>query len=280
MSLFSKETLWIFLLASSREPEVRHIYDIANGVCSLENRGVNSENILLVIDGNRFIISKHLALRIKNNPYVIVESSKLKDIVQKSSYKNIVVFVTGHGYFESGIDAPSPIRPYDLLSCLRCNNITENIIIYLGQCYAGIFNYVNVLDTPNTVIIGATNLYPSISCKIENYDWSANLFLFNLFKWISHPIDIDGDGKFTVMDSYKYAGAETNRYCYQYKGVSLKNILQIFEEQKSLLHSTKTPENQLRLKELYKALLDEQAIHYNNQEPWILNAHPAQSIEF
>lgn len=279
MGLISSDTLWIFLLASSGEPEIRHIYDIIFGVCNLELKGIKPENIRLVIDGDKETISANIKTYIENE-YNIYPSSYLETIIKNSSYNNIVVFVTGHGYFEQGIDAPNPIRPYDLLNNLRCNEVTENIVIYLGQCYAGIFNYVNVSNAPKTIIIGATNLYPSISCEISKSSWMANLFLFNLFKWISSPIDIDGDGKFTVMDSYKYAGAETNRYCHQYKGDCLKRILQILDEQKSLHNENETIEKQLKLKALNDELFLKQTIHYNHQEPWILNAVPAQTLEF
>lgn len=179
MQLLSNDTLWIFLLASSREVEVRHIYDIAFGVCSLEHKGIKSKNIRLVIDGDKETILANIKNYIENE-YEIYPSSYLKTIIKNSSHNNIVVFVTGHGYFEQGIDAPNPIRPYDLLNNLRCNEVTKNIVIYLGQCYAGIFNYVDVSKAPNTMIIGATNLYPSISSVTSTTSW-ALIFFFSIF---------------------------------------------------------------------------------------------------
>src|SRR5699024_2527800 len=123
---------------------------------------------------------------------------------------------------------------YSLLHSIKSNNNAQNIVIYLGQCYAGIFNYLDVKGTPNTILIGATNLYPSISYQSPDISWQANLFLLNLFKWIKSPKDIDGDGKITVMDSFKYAGAETNRYCQQYKGECLCKTIEILEEMRNL----------------------------------------------
>ena len=270
--LFSNETLWIFLLASSEEPEIRHIYDIAYGVRCLENKGISPDNIRLIIDGDKNTIYGHLKQLVKTS-YIISTSDNLQDIVKKSIHKNIVVFVTGHGYFEDGIDAPKPIKPYNLLTSLRSSKHTENIVIYLGQCYAGIFNYIKVAGYPKTIIIGSTNLYPSISCTLEGIPWCANLFLFNLFRWIENPVDIDGDDKFTVMDSFKYAGAETNRYCQRYKGCCLERTIELLEEKKQVNSS-------LELKALETELYSIQNIHYNTQEPWILNEFPAQSIEF
>ena len=278
MRLLSDDTLWIFLLASSKEAEVRHIYDIAFGVTCLYQRNINSDNIKLIIDGDDFTIRSHLN-QFPNFPmksYYIFSSKDLKTIIQNSSHKNIVLFVTGHGNFEEGIDAPHPIKPYNLLNSVKCGKNTQNIVLYLGQCYAGIFNYLDVKGTPIIIIVGATNLYPSISYQFPDISWQANLFLLNLFKWIKSPNDIDGDGKTTVMDSFKYAGAETNRYCQLYKSLCLSRSIEILEEMRSL---DKEKENLKRLA-LQEELSSMQNIHYNSQEPWILNAIPAQLIEF
>ena len=75
------------------------------------------------------------------------------------------------------------------------------------------------------------------------------------------------------MDSFKYAGAETNRYCQRYKGCCLERTIELLEEKKQVNSS-------LELKALETELYSIQNIHYNTQEPWILNEFPAQSIEF
>ena len=278
MRLLSDDTLWIFLLASSKEAEVRHVYDIAFGVTCLYQKSISPDNIKLIIDGDIFTINEHLKIfpGFPKVSFDIFPSKELKRIIQNSSNKNIVVFVTGHGNFEKGIDAPNPIKPYSLLDSVKCNKNTQNIVIYLGQCYAGIFNYIDVKGTPTIVIIGATNLYPSISYQFPNITWQANLFLLNLFKWIKSPNDIDGDGKITVMDSFKYAGAETNRYCQSYKSTCLSRTIEILEE----LRGLNKIKDELKWQALQEELCSMQNIHYNNQEPWILNAIPAQLIEF
>ena len=286
MSLLSDNTLWIFLLAASKEPEIRHIYDIANGIACIERKNISPNNIKILIDGTNKTIIEHLNLFSKSK-YTINKSKDLKTIVEETEKENIVLLVSGHGNIEKGIDSPNQIKPYDLLESIRCNNKTKNIIVYLGQCYAGIFNYVNVTEKPNTIIIGATNLYPSISFYKQEIGWQANLFLYNLFRWINNPIDIDGDGKYTVMDSFKFVGAETNNYCYQYKGQCFEEALKLIktkeEISKAMLYITnETDRNNLilALKTIQKELLQKQFIHYNIQEPWILNAIPAQKIEF
>ena len=118
MRLLSHKTLWIFLLATSQEAEIRHIYDIAFGVTCLYEKNVNFDNIKLIIDGDNFITRKHLEQfpNFPNGNYDIYSSKDLKNIIQNTHYENIVIFVNGHGNFEQGIDAPQPIKPYNLLA--------------------------------------------------------------------------------------------------------------------------------------------------------------------
>lgn len=288
MTLLSNETIWLFLLASPCEPETRHVGDVILGVHFLENiPSISHNNIKLFIDGDKDLIEKQLS-QFTHNKYEINKPNDIKNIVANISCKNIVLFVTGHGSVDAGICGIEPIKPYNLLDNIRCNKNVENIVIYLGQCYAGIFNYINVMDNPKTIIIGATNLHQSISATINKIPWSTNLFLYNIYRWIANPIDIDGDGKITVMDSYKYAAAETNKLSYQYKSICLSEILKLLKEREKLtkkLNSAKTTDKNknailLQLKEVNAKLSEQQNIHYNNQESWILNSIPAQSIEF
>jgi hypothetical protein len=80
-------------------------------------------------------------------------------------------------------------------------------VIVLTQCYAGIFNYLDALESPQLVVIGATNLNPSVSAEIKlpkamqledgstgKDKWSANIFALGFFAWLANPLDLDGDG--------------------------------------------------------------------------------------
>lgn len=289
-NLLSEQTIWIFLLASSTCAESRHIYDVANGVRCLENRGISPNNIYLIIDGDKKTISEHLKI-FTCTMYDIKSSNNLENIIKNSTHKNIVLFVAGHGNLEQGIIASPGIKPYNLVNIFKYNENISNVVIYLSQCYAGIFNYIDVTQKkPTIILVGATNLYPSISSKIKNNGWQANLFLYNLFGWIENPIDIDGDGRYTVMDSYKYAGAITNQYCSASKGISLENTLGLLKNKKEVLTqigSMVIAGNNLEVMSLMRELeaieinlRKCQEIHYNSQEPWILNAIPAQRLYF
>jgi hypothetical protein len=147
------------------------------------------------------------------------------------------------------------------------------------------------------VVIGATSLYETISTTMttENFlkttnSWTANMFLFNLFQWTLNPIDVDGDGKYTVMDSYKCAGTNTNDLYKKLKlldNMRTRNIAfeidKLVRECQMLQLSGRIQEfkiKQLQLHSQRKIYEDSLNMRFNHQEPWILNATLAQDIEF
>jgi hypothetical protein len=305
MGLLTGHTHWMFLLPATPEAEERHIYDVAYGVFCLEKKGISPETITIIIDGDKKRITALLQIA-SVNQYQIYNSSDIDEIFRNNKHDNIILFVTGHGSI-NGLASNPPIKPYPFLHAIR---IAPNIkcgVVYLGQCYAGIFNYMNVKNFPKKgmpqteaplVIIGATNLYESISTKTtemftrsEN-SWSANMFLLNLFQWILNPVDVDGDGKYTVIDSYKCAGINTNDLYKKIKSsdnIRTRNITfdidRLIIECEGLKRRSgdKTQEymiKQLQLHALIKTYEDSLNIRFNHQEPWILNATLAQKIEF
>ena len=105
-----------------------------------------------------------------------------------------------------------------------------------------------------------------------------------IFNWLLTDKDIDGDGKLSVMDSFKFASIYTNEAL---KDIKKKNNLQSIIEQSNLmscidkLHSEDIPQEekdniQLEILALEKML----EIRYVMQEPWILNASIAMSTVF
>ena len=85
----------------------------------------------------------------------------------------------------------------------------------------------------NIVAIGGTGLFPSISAPVTCNDvtWSANIFLVSVFNWILEPKDIDGDEKFSVMDSFKSAAIDTNAELIEIKK---RDNIQNFQQQTKL----------------------------------------------
>ena len=293
MSLKDTKTKWVLFLATSEvNPDDRHVYDLSFGVFCLESSGVSPEDIHVYIDGaDRDEIHRYLSVGTNNN--YEIKNTNIFFEENNEEYENLVMFITGHGNID-GIDAVEPIRPYKLLNYLKTQTSLNNAIVYLGQCDAGVFNYVNAFkkdDEPNIVLIGATNLHASISSSTteslldgkDGFSWTANLFLLHVFKWFSEPKDVDGDGKFTIMDSYKYAGVLSNILNKHNKVLSFPNTMshhaEFIQFQKEYNESP-TPQNLVKLKatsELYYKQLD---LTYTHQECWILNSVPAQYIDF
>jgi hypothetical protein len=303
VGLLTECTNWIFLLPANPEAEDRHIYDVAYGVFCLEQKGIKPEDITIIIDGDRGRITALLQIA-SMYKYQIFNSSDINTIFQNNTYDNVALFVTGHGSI-NGLASNFPIKPYPLLHTIRTAPGLKYGVIYLGQCYAGIFNYMQVKNSSRKriaqteaplVIIGATNLYESISTMTtEKFlqtknSWNANMFLFNLFQWILNPIDADGDDKYTVMDSYKCAGTNTNDLYKKLKltdNIRTRNITfdidNLVRECESLKSSGRMLEfmtKQLQLQAILKIYGDSLNIRFNHQEPWILNATLAQDIEF
>ncbi|HEB5191757.1 hypothetical protein [Klebsiella pneumoniae] len=297
MGLLADKTKWVLFLASSSEPEDRHVSDLAFGIYCLENRGINPADIFIYIDGNnRGNIQKLISVG-TNHQYNVKRSSDFFSDCDDNTHDNIVIFITGHGSMH-GLDALPPIPPYRLLNRIKTTPDLDRAIVYMGQCYAGIFNYLAAgrqrrsdgkID-PEAIFMGATNLHESISSSTteningNDYTWVANLFLLNTFKWISNPFDVDGDGKNTVIDSYKYAGTSSN--------VMNMSIKMNSFVQSVMLHSqwstAKTDyelddQNQTKLL-IYRAYeqqyLSALNINFVHQECWILNSVPAQQVEY
>jgi hypothetical protein len=304
MGLLNNHTRWIFLLPASPEAEERHIYDVAYGVFCLEKKGIEPEDITIIIDGDKDRIMALLQIA-STNQYQIYNSSDLNVILQSNTHDNIIFFVTGHGSI-NGLASNPPIKPYQFLRAIRTAPNLRYAVIYLGQCYAGIFNYMIVKNFSQkgktqtkeapVVIIGATNLYESISTETTEMfnnskkSWNANMFLLNLFQWILAPIDVDGDSKYTVMDSYKCAGINTNDL---YKRIKLTDNIRTrnisFDIDRLIIDCEKLKSNNkikeyniknLQLCALKKIYEDSLNMRFNHQEPWILNATLAHDIEF
>lgn len=303
MQLRKNNTKWIFFLGTSHghEPENRHIFDLAYGVKCIEANGIQSKDIEIYIDGtNRGNIEKIIQTGTTNN-YNIQATQVFFQNKDKNQHENSVIFVSGHGS-HLGIDAAPPVSPHALLSCLKQTPNLKNSIVFLGQCYAGTFNYTAAgkkhdNDT-NIILIGATSLHSSLSSQTsetflngQDLPWVANVFLLFVFKWLENPVDIDGDGKNTIIDCYKYAGCMANNYnkanrsnSFEQSIIARQKFIDITKEYHIISTSPAPDPSQLMIKKLelfnaqqdYKRSFD---IYHTHQECWILNSYPAQVIE-
>lgn len=294
MSLLSQRTKWVLFL-SDPEPEIRFMADLAFGVKCLEDAGVNNSDIFVYMDGQPAQVSGVLALG-SDHQYQIKTSDEFFTDSVNNTHENMVMFVTGHGS-PHGIHGVVPITPNRLVSCIKNMPALNNAIVYLGQCYAGLFNYVNAGregESADIIFVGATNLHESLSLSTteqflhQPITWFANVFLLHIFKWISSPSDVDGDGRVTVMDSYKYAGVHSNISNKLFKTQCFSEMVDQHHEYKQLEAiasvSTGNPtidmSNRIDLQAAHEKYQHSLGTHYVHQECWILNSRPAQQIEF
>jgi hypothetical protein len=292
MSLVNGSTKWVLFLASSDEPEQRHVLDLAFGLMCLESAGVHKENIYIYVDGkDRALIQQWISLG-TSNIYAISSTQDFFTDCLVNAYENMVIFISGHGSAQ-GIDAVVPITPFVLLQSLKTAPVLKDAVVYLGQCFAGIFNYIPAgrkkPGEVGVILIGATNLYESLSSSTTerliggDTSWQANLFLLSVFKWLTSSVDVDGDGKCTVMDSYKYAGVHSNAINKNIKKSLFVRSFELHEKWEAArqLHAkAPNPATELALRAIEQKYSSELDLRYVHQECWILNSLPAQEIEF
>jgi hypothetical protein len=181
----------------SGSDEDRFLDDISFGVECLLYRNVPVDNILIFVDqpsGSNFLSAYNFPKGIEARP-----TAKLYDIVTAKKVGNLIIVVTGHGE-HLGISALPLIKPSDLLVTIKNMSDIRSSLIVLGQCFAGIFNYLEarsrdpetgVVQVPEVCLVGATELTFSVSSYIDlstapdsfnsftacNKQWQANLFL-------------------------------------------------------------------------------------------------------
>lgn len=215
-----KETAWLFLLPvykKEQNPENRHIMDLAFGVYKLESSGISCNNIFIVIDGADYIKISEIIEQFTGSKHKIYSTDEIETLRSDAAFcSNLVLFVFGHGH-ERGLSSYKKITPHVLLSEIQKSSNIEKAVIYLGPCFSGIFNYLEIPGNQKIIFIGSTKFYSSIASRAteqvaggKKLSWVANFFLLGVFKWFSRPFDIDGDGKYTIMDSYKYVSIYSN----------------------------------------------------------------------
>ena len=290
MGITKNNTHWLFMLTSSTKPEDRHLNDVIFGVKILLKKSIPIENISLMIDDDKSTIVQKMAPLITDTT-ALYTYSDMPALLQRIDKKNLVIIVTGHGSIE-GIDSNPSIRPYVFLHTIQQNTKAEKVFLLLGQCYAGIFNLLQVtkgqrrggIHTPHIIIIGATRIATSISLPSEYDDisWDANIMLAAFFRWIDDPVDIDGDNRYSFIDAFKYITYVTNTQCYKLEKLQYIQTIRLTEQYKELYKQLQeTPKETLPLDDLLTLQALEQSLEreFIHQEAWILNVPPARSTD-
>ncbi|HEY4318008.1 MAG TPA: hypothetical protein VGN04_10430 [Herbaspirillum sp.] len=291
MSLIGGRTRWVLFLSANGDADTRHIQDLAFGLTCLESAGINIVDIDIYVDGSDRTSVENFIKSGTASACTVKTSQDFLTDQANNSHDNLVMFVTGHGG-PDGLDALPVITPDALLKGIKESPNLKLAVIYLGQCYAGIFNYIGAgskkPDDPQVIFIGATNLHESVSRSTSEtlvtgqQQWPANLFLLYAFKWFQNPTDVDGDGKFTIIDSYKYAGTHANIANKRGKMQAFHDtptLRKRWEDADAAHRQNPTPTNKANLDASVTRYEKHIDILYIHQECWILNAIPAQLIE-
>ncbi|WP_368766737.1 hypothetical protein [Enterobacter hormaechei] len=297
MSLRSQRTQWVMFLPCTKPTDLlRHVMDLVYGVYCLEQAGVDPQHIHIYIDSCGQNTDSSFS-EASVYPYQSKPTAEFFSDLNQNTYENLVMFVTGHGGL-FGLDADPPISPSRIITALKATPNLQTAVLYLGQCFAGTFNFVNAGkgegENLEIILAGATNLQESLSLSTsqqflnQRLPWLANVFLLNVFNWFLEPKDIDGDGKVTIMDSYKFAGILTNLINKQGKNggfVMIMDMLQDYRDARDLAGiDTGDPQvnmaNKVNSEAKYRQCIQQLGLHHIHQECWILNSRPAQKLEF
>lgn len=292
----TSNTHWVFIsgMQSEKDDKDRFLNDIFFGVASLLVKNVSTSNIDILIDP----IVKPINPVVDNilSRFLINHISDYKTIINsKPHLENLVIIFTGHGSIH-GIDSSIPIKPKDLLDLLH-NTQKNDITVIFGQCFAGIYNYTNVINpqcnAQNICLFGASHLNSSLSSTTTiNIGgilivWSGNIFLYHFFNWIISPCDIDGDGIKSLMDAFKYSAGVSSDNLIEVRKDSFLHLYNLSEElsklkkkkRRKIFKSSKASLD-LEIKSIEIQIKEYTKVTHVNQDPWILNANGARKIEF
>lgn len=269
-------TKFLFVNTSSDDIEDRFLYDTDWCVKIILNKGVCASNVIIASDSdNGTILAKFPSLR----GVSFTTSQQLLHVIGTIDCENLIILTNCHGSIH-GIDAKVPLKPYPFTEAIKTNPHIKDAVVFFGQCYAGVYNWVDVRQEGKKIVyIGATGFDSSLSCVMSGIKWSANISLIAFFLWLNTPKDIDGDGALTTMDLFKYIAYFTN------------SITDALEKQQTSKLVDARVELKMALKERGSSMgvmtkLEQEAIealeHYivPHQDPWLLNAFSAQQVQF
>lgn len=294
--------LWVFVSCSD---EARHLEDIVFAVDALRRRGISDDHWMIFSDHPRH--AQHLG------PYgmdgqAYPETEFAARLSAAAPHEYAIVVVGGHGHV-TGLGAPpvppaAPVLPpFALCAAVRSIPGLVRAVIVLSQCFGGVFNFSDAQTEPKLVIFGATNLNPSLSLpttlreplKQTNQaqgltQWAANAFSLDFFLWMRSPTDIDGDGALTVMDAFKFAGANSNARLRKTKLAGFVHAqlrVRRLEEAEAELVDAANGQDPMRLINAHLAVNAvrtelQQAVEilYTTHEPWLLGAYLAVDMVF
>ena len=188
------------------------------------------------------------------------------------------VVVSGHGNHQA-IATQEPIRSTEMLRWMASVPGATTGALVLGQCYAGVFRYVDARTPPPIAVMGATNFEASFSMtnvprrRSAIDDWLANPFLVNFADWLAAPVDVDGDGVCTLLDAYRHASVKTMERLHHARVIGAVRFKEDVLEKRAAFDAEGDPAKKAALGgELETAV----SILFGRPEPWIMGADEAR----
>ncbi len=304
MAITKNNTHWVFIcgIKSEHKNVDRHLKDIAFSLAVLKGVGVPNTNISIFIDPVDVSIGSDPLndLLLEHTINAIDDFQAITE--SKDSLENIVIIVNGHGSVR-GIDSDNALKPFNLIENIHRLTHIKLATVVFGQCYAGIYNYVNlqkIVDGdrqvyPKVCFISASHLNSSLSSTMTvngNLRWIANIFLFHFFNWLYAPYDVDGDGQMTLTDAYKHAASLTSEKLLETKQETTLEIHDAFqalqkvreelsfEQMQTSPDLSKVQKLQIEERAINLSLQDSASVTHVNQDPWILNANASREFIF
>jgi hypothetical protein len=198
-------------------------------------------------------------------------------VVSQINSRHTLLLIAGHGSLD-GIMNPQNsdiYKPLEFLSPLTTNSNLETIILVVGVCEAGIFNFLNTrVENKNICILGATGLHNSLNEPVVD-PYVANSFLMHFSNWFTHDVnlrDIDGDSKSTLMDAFKYAGSKTTSAIGKLRGSWYKEI---DKHMKRFMTESLSEPQAKAIEDIIDKI---RTLIHTHQEPWCLNANRMRDI--
>lgn len=187
------------------------------------------------------------------------------------------VVVSGHGDHQA-IATKQPVRSTDLIRWMASVRGATSGALVLGQCFAGVFRYVDARSPLPVAIMGASNFESSFSTsgipKARNVpDWLANPFLTYFADWLAAPVDVDGDGQFTIIDAYRYISVKTMEFLHSSRLTKAVYFKEHVLEKRTAWEGEADP---VRKAALLGELAGAVSLLFGRPEPWIMGADEAR----
>jgi hypothetical protein len=274
-SLLGRDTVWILYCGESHTTKdyPHFVGELSLAHLALKQGAVDPGNIHCFVD----LVEGPTAESLSNFRSHLHDPRTFVKTLATLEAQNIVFAATGHGS-QNGLEGVIQLSPNTVISALRGVAKAQRVLVMLAQCFAGIFDFMDIHGHPQSVIIGATKLNSSIRVSnIESINLFINVFWYYFFLWIAYPNDVDGDGVFSASDLYKDVACKTNLHLTLFKAGQTKNLETWCHEKQRLANITKDP---LVKMDIIAALDIQAQIYHTHQEPWILNANASRNIIF